>query len=138
MESVEPVANTLAALSDPGRIRIIVALASVPERSVGDLAKALGVKDPTMSQQLAILKLTALVSSRRNGQQVLYRLAPGLSVQAGWLVVRMPQGELRLNIDPSGDDGADVAAATAGRFCGVVRSDPSGSAAATAPTAAAA
>jgi hypothetical protein len=54
----------------------------------------LALRLPAVSQSLAILKLTGLVSSRRDGQRVLYRIASALAAaEAGWLVIRMPRGE---------------------------------------------
>src|SRR5687767_9543676 len=99
MDNVEPIVNALGALADPGRLRMVAILAAVGEQSVGELARRLGVRAPAVSQALAILKLSGLVSSRRDGQRVLYRVATGWGVEAGWIVIRVPRGEVRLNLD---------------------------------------
>jgi DNA-binding transcriptional ArsR family regulator len=45
------------------------------ETSVNDLAHALGVRQPTVSQHLALLRRDGFVVSRRVGQTHLYSLA---------------------------------------------------------------
>ena len=45
------------------------------ERSVGELAEALGMRAQAMSQQLAILRNKGLVRTRRDGQTIWYALA---------------------------------------------------------------
>lgn len=44
------------------------------ERSVSDLAEAVGVSTTAVSQQLAILRGEGIVSTRRSGQKVFYSL----------------------------------------------------------------
>jgi DNA-binding transcriptional ArsR family regulator len=45
------------------------------ERSVGDLAEFLGIRDSTVSQHLALLRRDALVAARREGQTIWYCIA---------------------------------------------------------------
>jgi DNA-binding transcriptional ArsR family regulator len=45
------------------------------ERSVGELEAATGVRQPTLSQQLAVLREEGLVATRRDGKFIHYRLA---------------------------------------------------------------
>jgi DNA-binding transcriptional ArsR family regulator len=45
------------------------------ERSVGELAEKTGMRMPTVSQQLALLRAQGLVSTRREGTTIYYRLA---------------------------------------------------------------
>ncbi len=47
------------------------------EKSVGELSDALGLAQPAMSQQLAVLRADALVATRRAGQTVYYSLPRG-------------------------------------------------------------
>ncbi len=67
-------AELFRALSDRGRLRTLAALTS-GERSVGDLAVASGDGLSTVSQRLKVLQASGLVSRRRQGKQVFYRLA---------------------------------------------------------------
>lgn len=46
-------------------------------RAVGELAAALPVSRPAVSQHLRVLKDAGLVTERRNGTRRLYRIDPG-------------------------------------------------------------
>ena len=71
------VARTLAgvfkSLSDPTRLRIVSLLAE-GEFCVTDLAAALEMEQSTISHQLRDMRAQRLVSFRREGQYVYYRL----------------------------------------------------------------
>ena len=54
--------------------RPIIDLLSHGERSVNDVAAALGIRQPQASKHLRVLKEVDLVSVRGSGQQRLYRL----------------------------------------------------------------
>lgn len=54
--------------------RQILDLLAGGERSVNDVAVALGIRQPQASKHLRVLKEVGLVSVRRAGQQRLYRL----------------------------------------------------------------
>lgn len=45
------------------------------ERTVGELEDALGIEQPTLSQQLAVLRQEKLVTTRRDGKQIYYSIA---------------------------------------------------------------
>jgi len=45
------------------------------ERRVGELEALLDIQQPTLSQQLAVLREEALVETRREGKQIYYRIA---------------------------------------------------------------
>jgi ArsR family transcriptional regulator len=62
------------ALSDPKRLCVLESLA-IGELSVGDLSTRVGCHVPNMSQHLAVLRSAGLVSTRREGNTVFYRLA---------------------------------------------------------------
>ena len=62
------------ALSDPKRLCVLESLAS-GELSVGDLSTHVGCHVPNMSQHLAVLRTAGLVTTRREGSTVFYRLA---------------------------------------------------------------
>ena len=68
------VAARFKALSEPGRLLILSALHD-GEHSVGELVEATGRGQPNVSQHLASLLRAGLVSSRREANRVLYRLA---------------------------------------------------------------
>lgn len=61
------------ALADPKRLCVLERLAD-GERSVSDLSRDVGCHVPNMSQHLAVLRSAGLVTSRRQGSTVFYRL----------------------------------------------------------------
>lgn len=64
----------LKALANRHRLMILCQLAD-GERSVGELAAFLGLRDSTVSQHLALLRKDSLVTARREGQTVWYAIA---------------------------------------------------------------
>lgn len=62
------------ALSDSTRLRILALLANVEELCVCELTEALDLSQPMISRHLAQLRASELVSDRRAGQWVYYRL----------------------------------------------------------------
>lgn len=64
----------LKALANPDRLLLLCHLVD-QERNVGELEQQLGITQPTLSQQLAVLRREGLVSTRRDGKQIYYRLA---------------------------------------------------------------
>jgi DNA-binding transcriptional ArsR family regulator len=68
------VAGLLKAMSNPARLVILCQIAE-GERSVGELERAVGLSQSSISQHLAVLRGEAVVSSRRVRQTVLYSLA---------------------------------------------------------------
>ena len=63
------------ALGDPTRRAIVACLAERP-RAVGELAQALPISRPAVSQHLKILKDAGLVTDRAAGTRRVYRLNP--------------------------------------------------------------
>jgi DNA-binding transcriptional ArsR family regulator len=61
-------------MSNPARLVILCQIAE-GERSVGELERAVGLSQSSISQHLAVLRGEAVVSSRRVRQTVLYSLA---------------------------------------------------------------
>lgn len=61
-------------LADPKRLRLLDLLRE-GERSVGQLAAALGSSYPNVSQHLTVMREAGLVATRREGTTVFYRLA---------------------------------------------------------------
>jgi DNA-binding transcriptional ArsR family regulator len=74
LELVPLVAARFKALSEPGRLRLLVAL-QPGESSVGELAEAVGRSQPNVSQHLASLSRSGIVAARREGNRAFYRIA---------------------------------------------------------------
>jgi len=70
------VAALFAVLSDPTRLQIVYALLRAPtgELCVCDLATGLGRDDTTISHQLRVLRHQKIVTTRKAGRIVYYRL----------------------------------------------------------------
>ena len=64
----------LKALSHPDRLILLCQL-SQGEFCVGELEENLGIHQPSLSQQLGILRQEGLVETRRDGKQMYYRIA---------------------------------------------------------------
>ncbi len=63
----------LKALANPHRLLIVCQLIE-KERSVGELAGFLGLRDSTVSQHLALLRRDGIVGTRREGQTIWYSI----------------------------------------------------------------
>ena len=83
--STEDQAELLRVLGHPMRLAILKELTD-SERSVGDIAERTGLGLSALSQQLAILRRAALVSSRREAKQVFYAIDAGQMAQARAIV----------------------------------------------------
>jgi ArsR family transcriptional regulator, lead/cadmium/zinc/bismuth-responsive transcriptional repressor len=70
-------AGLLGMLADPVRSRILFALVAAEELCVGDLALALELTEDQVSYALKMLRLAGLVSFRKDGRVVFYRLSDG-------------------------------------------------------------
>lgn len=64
----------LRALAHEDRLVLLCALAQ-REHTVGELEQALGIVQPTLSQQLGVLRREGLVDTRRDGKYIHYRIA---------------------------------------------------------------
>ena len=73
------------ALADPKRLCVLESLA-VGELSVSELAGRVACQVPNMSQHLAVLRRAGLVTSRREGNTILYRLADPRVIEAYRLI----------------------------------------------------
>jgi len=80
-EAAEDACRLMKALANPDRLLLLCRL-SQGEMSVGQLEAALGILQPTLSQQLGVLRDDELVRTRREGRHVYYsvRSAPALAV----------------------------------------------------------
>jgi len=72
-DRIQEMADLLKNLSDPTRIKMINALA-YSELCVCDLGAILNMNQPAVSQQLKTLKQADLVTNRKEGKIVYYRL----------------------------------------------------------------
>ena len=70
------VASLFAMLADPTRLQVVYALLNAPEGElcVCDLAAGLGRDDTTISHQLRVLRNQQIVTMRKVGRVVYYRL----------------------------------------------------------------
>lgn len=61
-------------LSNPDRLLLLCQL-SQGEKRVGELEEILGIVQPTLSQQLTVLRDEELVSTRRDGKNIYYQMS---------------------------------------------------------------
>jgi ArsR family transcriptional regulator, lead/cadmium/zinc/bismuth-responsive transcriptional repressor len=73
VEKAQRMSEFLGFLADTNRLRILAILAD-REMCVGDLAIALGMNESAVSHQLRTLRAIRLVSFRKQGRHVFYRL----------------------------------------------------------------
>jgi len=65
---------SLKLLANEERLLLLCQL-SQAEMCVGELEERLGIHQPTLSQQLAVLRGQDVVSTRRDGKNIYYRIA---------------------------------------------------------------
>lgn len=73
-ENAARASNFLKAISHEGRLMILCHL-SAGEKSVTELEELLSARQAAVSQQLSRLRLEGLVTPRRDGKTIYYRLA---------------------------------------------------------------
>ena len=73
LSAADEASALLKALSNRHRL-IIVCQLTEQERSVGELAELLKLRDSTVSQHLALLRRDGLVTARRDGQTIWYSI----------------------------------------------------------------
>ena len=66
-------ASLLKALANPDRLLLLCQMVDA-EPSVAELGGLTGIAQPSLSQQLGVLRAERLVSTRREGKHVLYRI----------------------------------------------------------------
>lgn len=77
VEEAGRLAGLLGLLADPTRARILYALDLVEELCVGDIAMALEATEDSVGYGLRVLRTAGLVSPRKEGRAVFYRLSDG-------------------------------------------------------------
>lgn len=73
-ESANEACQLLKTLGNADRLLLVCEI-SRGERCVGELEEQLGIRQPTLSQQLTILRKEGLVHTRRDGKQIFYSLS---------------------------------------------------------------
>ena len=76
----EQAAELLKTAGNPHRL-MILCLLSEGEMSVGELNERIDLAQSPLSQHLAILRRTGLVSTRRDGQTIFYSVLYGIHTQ---------------------------------------------------------
>ena len=71
--AADDVCEIMTLLSNRSRL-MILCLLTQGEKSVGQLAEAIGARDTAVSQQLAVLRRERIVKARRHGQTMFYRI----------------------------------------------------------------
>lgn len=78
-------ADVFQAISCPTR-RTLLRLIAERERSVTELVEAMQITQPSVSEQLRVLRDTGLVEAQRSGRSRIYQLNPqGLAPLVDWL-----------------------------------------------------
>jgi DNA-binding transcriptional ArsR family regulator len=84
---LDPEPAVFAALADPTRWRLLGTLADQGEGTATTLAAKLPVSRPAVIKHLGVLDRAGLVSRRRAGREVRYRVEPAqLDATARWMV----------------------------------------------------
>jgi DNA-binding transcriptional ArsR family regulator len=73
-DNAKRASDFLKALAHESRLMMLCILAE-GEKSVSELEQELGLRQPTVSQQLARLRADGLVSTRREGKTIYYTVA---------------------------------------------------------------
>ncbi len=78
--AADQASELLKALSNQHRLLILCRLID-GEKSVGQLAEFLGIRDSTVSQHLALLRRDGIIAGRRDGQTIWYRIESDVARQ---------------------------------------------------------
>ena len=70
-QSADAASRLMKVLSNPDRLLLLCQLAQ-GEKRVGELEEIVGILQPTLSQQLGVLRDEGLVSTRRDGKNIYY------------------------------------------------------------------
>jgi DNA-binding transcriptional ArsR family regulator len=74
VSQVDIVTNCLKVLSNPDRLKILCVLVD-GELNVQQIEYSTDIHQPTLSQQLTVLRKNNIVSTRREGKQIFYQLS---------------------------------------------------------------
>lgn len=106
-QMMEEVARRFRLLGEPVRLRLLRALES-GERSVNDLASALGGNQGNVSRHLAALADGGILKRRREGNNVYYSIADPVVFRLCDLVCNSAQRQIRTRVGAllgGGDEG---------------------------------
>ena len=81
-EQLEQLANLFRLLADRTRLNLLTLLAD-GEKNVTSLCEVLKLPQPTVSHHLGLLRMSNIISNRRNGKQVFYSLDGRVNVSDG-------------------------------------------------------
>ena len=70
-QSADAACRLMKTMSNPDRLLLLCQL-SQGEKRVGELEALVGIVQPTLSQQLSVLREEGLVSTRRDGKSIYY------------------------------------------------------------------
>lgn len=73
-ENISEAAGLLKSLANEDRLLLLCQLAS-GEKAVSELERLTGIRQPTLSQQLGVLRNEGLVTTRRDGKWIFYSVA---------------------------------------------------------------
>ena len=79
MRSADPDVLLLSALADPVRLSIVRQLAAADDVCACDFTECCDVSQPTISHHLKVLRDAGVVTSERQGTNIVYSLAPDFS-----------------------------------------------------------
>ena len=80
LAAAQKASGLLRVLANENRMLLMCQL-SQGEKSVGELEALLGIHQPTLSQQLGILRNKGLVATRRDGKQIIYSVSDAKAMQ---------------------------------------------------------
>jgi DNA-binding transcriptional ArsR family regulator len=87
-------AEFFRALAHPIRIRLLEVLVATPARSVHELQRTLGIGQPIVSQQLARLRASGIVVSKKSGAATRYSVTDPLLKDLLQIAKRILNGRL--------------------------------------------
>ena len=82
--SADKASNLMKVMANADRLMLLCQL-SQGQKSVGELESILDIRQPTLSQQLTVLRESALVNTRREGKNIFY----SISSQSALAVMRV-------------------------------------------------
>ncbi len=77
LEDTHRVTSVLTLMADPTRLRVLYVLDEAEELCVGDLALTLAISQDAVGYALRVLRTAGLVTRRKEGRTVFYRLTRG-------------------------------------------------------------
>ena len=83
MKAANPEVQLLQAMADPVRLSIVRQLAAANDVCACDFTECCTVRQPTVSHHLKVLRDAGVVTTRRQGTYIYYRLAPDFAQRWG-------------------------------------------------------